>query len=52
MSAEPYENPFAGVMAGHPSAQLLKVIDDKERYRYEARIAAIEELVKRQEGYS
>jgi len=50
MSAESYENPFAGVMAGQPSSQLLKVIDDKERYRCEARIAAIEELVKRQEA--
>ncbi len=37
-------------MAGHPSSQLQKVIDDKERYQYEARIAAIEELVKRQEA--
>ena len=50
MSVESSENQFASMMAGKSSADLLKVIENKAKYQHEARIAAIEELERRQEA--
>lgn len=44
------QNRFAGVMAGRSSADLQNVISNKHKYEFEACIAAIEELERRQEA--
>ena len=44
------QNPFASVMAGKSSANLLNVVSNKHKYEFEACMAAIEELEQRQEA--